>query len=141
MNNSFLSQMAHVGWNVSRYFLASATVMLGTISVMTGQFPPPVFEVYKSVKEIKSSLNLAQSAASLAAAKIERDKVLKEINSEQRSIASTEVDLSNGTQTKGIDSEQRIKSLEYEVALLKSKLYRAEWEAEQFKEQAAAAKK
>lgn len=139
MNNTFLNQMAQVGWNLSRYILASVTVMFATVSLMTGQFPPPVFEVAKSIQEIRSAVDLSHAAASISAARAERERQLAGIGAGDRDLASTNDGEANIAQSSSQD--EKIKSLEYEIALLKSKLYRAEWEAEHFKEQLSSMKK
>jgi hypothetical protein len=130
---SFLTELASVSWVAFRYVLVSLTVMLVTLSVVTKQFPPPVMSVYHSLKNANSMLDLGGSTSIISKAKMDREKLMKEIEEDQKTTGN-----GNAPQGQAVvvpEAEQKIKSLEYEVALLKSKLYRAEWEAQQLRTQ------
>ncbi|MEZ0393328.1 MAG: hypothetical protein ACAH59_14005, partial [Pseudobdellovibrionaceae bacterium] len=101
--------------------------MLIVMSFMTGKFPPPVKDVYQSLSKIQKSMDLVKATNNIVAHKKKNEAVLKEIEDDRSQLP---VDGQLSDELMPMDSHQlalaRIKALEYEVALLKSKLYRAE---------------
>jgi hypothetical protein len=128
--------MTQILSTVFRHLAVSVFVMLLTLSVSTGKFPPPIGETFRALKGLHRVVNMGESATRIAEARKSQEKALDEIDKEgrtssDRSPASVEAESSG----KAVD---KIKSLEYEVALLKSKLNRAQWEAQEAKAKLAA---
>jgi len=112
--------------------LVCVLVMCSVVSLATGKFPPPIKEVYQNIRGAQASLNIANSTAQFARAKEDQQKVLdaldqaSDVSADQRSVAR---DFNR------VSPQEKIKELEYEVALLKAKLARAQWEVRQLQSQ------
>jgi hypothetical protein len=137
-------------WLVTRYFLVCGLITLATMSITTGKFPPPVKDIYKSMGQLQStysSVNLAESTANIAKARETQKQVFAMLDNVDsgnapppnlHQIQDTDpVANESGkreTASAGVNTvtdKERIKALEYEVAYLKAKLARAEWETRQ----------
>lgn len=126
--------MREVLSSILKYGLASVVVMLLTLSVSTGHFPPPVLDIYKSVKAVNRDLDLGGSMSVMAKAQTDREKILSEIDQVQQEPLNG-VSLPAPVPNRLQEAEKKIQALEYEVARLKSRLRRAESEANQLREQ------
>lgn len=128
--------MTQILSTVFRHLAVSVFIMLLTLSVSTGKFPPPIGETFRALKGLHGVVNMGEAATRIAEARKSQEKALDEIDHEgkpssDRSPASVEAEVPG-------KAADKIKSLEYEVALLKSKLNRAQWEAQEAKAKLAA---
>jgi hypothetical protein len=127
-----LREILKIIWMLTRYILVCVLVMSGIVSLATGKFPPPFKEVYQNIRGAQASLNIAGSTSQLAKAKADQQKTLNALEQEsefqpnQRSVAQESPE--------NLD-QQKIKQLEYEVALLKAKLAHSQWEFRQLQKQ------
>lgn len=122
-----------------KYIFACSLLVLGSMVLLTGRFPPPVTDLYKSVTRFQSSMDIGKNMAQFAKAQEERRSLMEELEREE-AISDGRAPASTTTGKPGrpagepaFDPYERIKVLEYEVAYLKSKLARAEWEVNNLK--------
>lgn len=125
-------------WLCGRYIGVCALMILGTLSLATGKFPPPIKEVYQSFAAVRSSMNFGQATQSMALAQQQQKEMLAALDDPNGDFskvtrhpqATADAD-PNGMGVNAVSDKEKIKALEYEVALLKAKLARAEREAYQ----------
>jgi hypothetical protein len=117
----FFKVMGRVCWNGIRYLAFSAAMLFAVLSLTTGQFPPPVIEIYKSLSQNKDSMDLSKNLQNIQQSKIDHEKLLNEINNSD----APAVDRSPASAAP-VDVNETVKSLEYEVAYLKAKVSRLE---------------
>lgn len=133
---SFGKNLLKMIWVFSKHLFICAAFSILTLSVVTGKFPPPLKESYHSLKELKNIVNIGENTSAFAKAKLEREKVLKELDEIDRQPASLESpsksDAPSGARAVE-NAADRIRSLEYEVASLKSKLQSSRAEADELR--------
>lgn len=120
-------------WAIVRYSLVSVTVMIATLSAVTGQFPPSFGQLQRTMESTKKLVDVGSTLEKIEKAGKERQKVFEDIAQQDASFRNPASASGAHPAAPSADSERKIKALEYEVALLKSKLYRAEAEADELK--------
>ena len=127
---SFFRGVGRILWMCTRYLLVCGLAMYVMIALATGKFPPPVFELYKNLQSMHSAMDLVQATSKIAMAHNQQKQIMADIDSGARS------DNFQASATLPPDAQlQKIKALEYEVAVLKAKLARAQWETRQAQQQ------
>ncbi len=149
---AFLRKTWDILWFCIRYLAACVLGTLGIMSLASGKFPPPVKEIYQNISNIQQAVNLSETTAKIAKARGEQRQIMDFLDNVDdegakrpsvkpaAAVAGAEsrtvVD-ENGQQV--ASDKERIKALEYEVAYLKAKLARAEWEIRQAQSRQATA--
>jgi hypothetical protein len=133
---SFFREFFKILWLCGRYVGVCAIMMLISLSLATGKFPPPIKEVYKSFSSVRSSMNIAETTENFAKAQEQQRQILAAIEDKpSRPTQNGQVNVNLVT------DKERIQSLEYEVAMLKSKLARAQQETRQLEIRQASAQR
>jgi len=101
--------------------------MLAGLCLMTGKFPPQLGEIYKSFSEFQSSMDLSKNMTKIAKSQEAKKEIMKELEQIEQ---IQNAPLGNQPSVIVVDPQAKIRALEYEVAYLKSKLARAQWEAQ-----------
>lgn len=130
----FLKELSKVALSGLKYLLVSVLFSLAVLSFVTGKFPPPIKEFYQTLSQFQSSMNISKAGAQIAKAKIDQDAMLKKLDEDSINAKSGTNEYGNPTDPL-LFLQKQVKSLEYEIALLKSKLNRAESESDQLKAQ------
>lgn len=113
---------------IARYFFVCGVIMLATMSLVTGKFPPPVVDVYSTLKQVQENLDMGKATSQFAKAKKEQSQILTDLENMDRDVDGRKV---AGTVNLPATDQEKIKALEYEVAVLKAKLARSQWETRQ----------
>ncbi len=115
-------------WMIARYFLVCLVVMFITMCLATGKFPPPIKEVYHSLRNLQEQVKIMESTSNLAKAQQQQRQILDMIDEKPNATGAVVT-----MRPPGVTDQQRIQALEFEVASLKSKLARSQWETKQLK--------
>jgi hypothetical protein len=145
---TMLQETLKLLWLCGKYLGICALLMLGLLSFATGKFPPPITEVYENLRSFQSIMNIGKATRSLASAKEQQNQILSALEDQnlpmpepgaQTAEQAPQQDVKPGLGINVVSDKERIKALEYEVALLKAKLARAESEASKVQVQQASA--
>jgi hypothetical protein len=114
-----------------KFLSVSVAMMLLSMSLISGKFPPPVKEYYTILKGIQSGTDMGKSINAIVEARNQQNKLLENLNEESAAIKKVINNGDTGAGLNKVELEKKIKALEYEVAYYKSKFARSEWEKQQ----------
>ena len=147
---TLLQETLKILWLCGRYLGVCAILVFGLMSLATGKFPPPVKDVYQSLQAFQSSINIGKATRGLASAQAQQKQILAALEDNGTPMPESGAQVEDQTQPKdanvvgmgvnAVSDKERIKALEYEVALLKAKLARAESETYQLQVKQASAR-
>lgn len=127
--SAFVSELFKVIKLSIRYFAVFILMSLLMLSLVTGEFPPPVRKLYETWQSLKPILNVAESLDNLKRAKLQRDHVYSQINSQN---LQSQVESDSGSFAPSVlsaeETQLKIKRLEFEVAHLRMRLDQLEAE-------------
>lgn len=117
----FLKATTKILWETFKNISISCMLMLVVLSVMSGKFPPPVFEIYKSLSAVQKDLNVGTNLKGIVERKKENESLLRDIeNTESYTTASrSPQSVDEGSK---VNQQATIQALEYEVARLKMQM-------------------
>jgi hypothetical protein len=131
-----------------KYTLVSMALMFISICFVTGNFPPPLIQIWKIAKQMQGQLNLGNSTVQLLQGRQETARLLQQIEEIDKQafqgssgyhVAAQGQDDDSAQLNPPAETSEKIKALEYEVAYLKAKLARTEWEMREIKMRAQSA--
>lgn len=111
---------------IFKYVAMSAILFLGSLSVFTAKFPPPITEFYKNLSAAREALSSSPSLADAVQSQKARAQMLSQFTNENGEMAekpATNI-LSCQTEVESLRAEKR--SNQIEIAHLKSELARTQ---------------
>lgn len=117
----------------------SVILMIITVSLISGKFPPPLKDYYYSMRQMQAGeADFGSSMKIIADARKQQEALLNQIESENTGKSgSSDPRGSRGYGLSIVELDKKVKALEYEVSYYKAKFARSEWEKKQLEHQMA----
>lgn len=119
-------QMGKLAWYGIRYILVTGCLALLVLTVVTGKFPPPAFEMYKAISQHRDALDVGKNLSDIQSAQMENAKTMKHLREVEGETAGRVS--ASAAQVEEVNLREVVKVLEYQVASLKAKVNRLEAE-------------